>query len=66
MLGLFYHNKLLPRLALLIPRLVLSIISLACLTEISVDLLEATFLYSYLRLSCVDLCNLCLTLTSIW
>ncbi len=65
MLGLFYHNKLLPRLALLIPRLVLSIISLACLTEISVDLLEAKFLYSYLRMSCVELCNLCLTLTSI-
>ena len=64
-LGLFYRNKLLPRLTLLIPRLVLSIIGLACLTEISVDILEASFLYSYLHLSCMDLCSLCLELTSI-
>ena len=61
----FYHNRFLPGLALLILRHVLRIIELACLTRISVDLLEARFLYSYLRMSGVDLCSSTMALTSI-
>jgi len=66
MLGyIFYHTRFLPGLALLILRHVLRINELACLTRISVDLLEARFLYSYLRMSGVDLCSSTMALTSI-
>ena len=55
----FYHVETQPGLALLIPRVELEIISLACLTERSVDIFGASFLYSYLHLACLDLCSLC-------